>query len=671
MPKLMTKKPEKKAAQSQFWKDITNTVLSKMNGLAVFFVVYIVYMMTVFPTVQTEDSGELITSALSLDIAHPPGYPLYVLVGKLFSYLIPFGNMAWRINLMSAVFGAGTAQLIYLVVKKRTKNELIAFGGALFYAFTNLIWGQSNRGEVYTLNTFCLALIIYLFMRWHDAQPAKAEKETAKSNKSNIWLYLIALTFGLGIGDHHLLLLAAPAMGLYVIIKNWKVLINPKVVLGSLALLALGLSVYAYIPIRTYVAPYDNPAFIDHTGLYTWDKFINFVNRKIYGGTVDIPTDDNGGNGQVAPATPQLPTWVIGIKDFFINYGTRLIDNNANSFIPLMKIIFSEYLFLPLFFFLPGVYYIFKKDKKWGAFIFMLFLCYTVLLMVFTPIDADTSDFIAFSTQPFMMPAMMIVIIIVSEGFTWLCDNITNKKLAIAFSTVCLIPATVALGRNFTNNNESKNFLAYDFNKLTLESVPQNGYLISIGRDNMTFPLYYLRKIENVRPDIQLEIYYSTAPVDEVFLQSRVAKNNGKPVFIDLLPGNYASMGLKPYNFVYEYGNDPSIPKPTMQDPKVRGIRQYMDFPDVRLKMLYYIKTGIMETDPVKKQAAFNEVFKAPGDNSYWYNIIGDYEYTIGDFEDAQKAYQLANNEYGVEKTNDRVNNPDHWDDENIQNGMS
>ena len=632
--------------------------------MTVFFVIYIVYLLTVFPTVQTEDSGELITSAIKLDIAHPPGYPLYVLVGKLFSLLIPFGNMAWRINIMSAFFGAATAQILYVIIKKKTKNELIAFGTSLFYAFTNVIWGQSNRAEVYTLNTFFLALLVYLLMRWNDSSNNTKEEKTLQPNHK--WILFTAFAFGLGVGDHHLLLLAAPAIGIYVLIKNWRIIINPKIILGSLALLALGLSIYAYIPIRTYVAPYDNPAFIDHSGLYTWDKFINFVNRKIYGGTVDIPIDQ----ATQQAAGIHLPVWMLSIKDFFVNYGKQFMQNNSASFIPLMKIIFSEYLFLPLFFFIPGIYYLFKKDKKWAAFIIMLFLCYTTLLVIFTPIDSDINDYLAFSTQPFMMPAVFVMALIMSEGFAWLNDNISNKKIAVVFSTACLIPAMITLGKNFSPNNESKNFLAYDFNKLALESMPQNGYLLSVGRDNMTFPLYYLREVENIRPDVQLEIYYSTAPVDEVSLQSRVSKNNGKPVFIDLLPPNYATMGLKPYNFVYEYGNDPSIPKATMKDPVVRGIRQDMDYPDTRLKMLYYIKTGIMETDPVKKATAFGGVFNTPGDNSYWLNIIGDYAYTIGNFDLAKKAYLQSNNQYGLQKTDNRVNNPDAWDDQNVQNGM-
>lgn len=641
-------------AMNSLLKKYSPIITKNFVNLLPFFVTFFIYALTTFPTVQSEDSGELITSALALDIAHPPGYPLFVLVGKIFSTLLPFGDPAWRINIMSGFFGALTAQILYTIIKKKTTNDLIAFGMALFYAFSNIIWGQSNRAEVYTLNTFCIVLVIYLLMRWND-------------EKRSLWIFLAALVFGLGVGDHHTILLAAPAIFIYILIKNRRVIINPKIVLPCVGLLALGLSVYAYLPIRTYLAPYDNPAFIEHDALYSWDKFIGFVNRKIYGGTVNINSEQATQEANVN----HLPTWLIDIKDTAANYGKMFINSNARSLIPLLKIISQNFFYLPLFLFLPGLYFLFKKDPQWAAFITLLFVCFTTLLNVFAPINKDINDALAFSTQPFMMPAILVLTIIISEGLAWLTTQWQSKKVVLAFSILCLVPAGAALANNFTANNESNNYLAHDFNKLALESLPPNAYLLSDGKDNMTFPFYYLRKIEKLRPDIRLEIDYSTAVPDEALLKDRLAKNNGKAIFIDLLPPNYASMHLKPYNFVYQYGDDASLPPPSLKNPIVRGIRDEMDISDTRLKMLYYIKTGILEKDPALKQKAFDAVINAPGDNGYYINIIGDYAYTMHDYDTAKKAYQKSNNGYGLQKINDVLNNPDHVEDNPTQTGMN
>lgn len=625
---------------------MTQKLHAKINALLPFFVVYCIYILTAFPTVQSEDSGELITSAVALDIAHPPGYPLYSLVGKLFSILIPFGNMGWRLNIMSAFFGALTAQILYTIIKKKTQNDLIAFGMTLFYAFSGVIWGQSNRAEVYTLNTFFIALIIYLLLRWNEEKNFK-------------WLLLAALSFGLGVGNHHSILLTIPAIFIYILIKNRRTIINPKIVFGCLGLLALGLSVYAYIPIRTYLAPYDNPAYIDHSGLYNWDKFIGFVNRKIYGGTVNVnPSANVEGN------------WLTEIAALSQSYGARLINNNSESLLPLLKLVANNFYYLPLFLFIPGMYFLFKKDPQWAAFITMLFVCFTVILNIFTPIDADINNIVAFGVQPFTMPAMMIITIIMAHGFSWAEHNIIPKKMALALCIFCLLPGGFALAKNFNDHNESKNYVAYDFNKLTLESLPPNAYLISTGKDNMTFPLYYLRKVENIRPDIHLEIYYSSAPIDENYLRNSLNKHNTKTVFIDLLPDNYANMKIKPYNFVYQYGDDASLPSQTLQQPLIRGLKAQMDYPDTRLKMLYYIKTGIMEKDPALKQKAFDQVIDAPGNNQSYINTIGDYAYAMHDYKTAEKAYKKSHNGYGLQKTNDAINNPDHMEDTPTQSGM-
>ena len=304
----------------------------------------------------------------------------------------------------------------------------------------------------------------------------------------------------------------------------------------------------------------------------------------------------------------------------------------------------------------------------------MLFGCFTVILNIFTPIKNEIDGIAAFSTQPFMMPAIIILAIIIGEGFAWLHDNLKRErhpKIAFTVGIICLLPAAFALGKNFIPNNESKNYLAHDFNLLALESLPPNAYLISIGKDNMTFPLYYLRKVENIRPDIHLEIHYSTAEVNEEMLKDRVAKNNGNPVFIDLLPANYGSMKLTPYNFVYKYGDDVSLPPETIIHPVIRGIRSNTSYPDTRLKNLYYIKTGILEKDRTLRQKAFDQVINGRGDNSHYINIIGDYAYLMHDYEIAKKAYEKSNNGYGLQKTNDAINNPNHMEDENSQTGMS
>ncbi|MEK9150291.1 MAG: DUF2723 domain-containing protein [Candidatus Desantisbacteria bacterium] len=84
-------------------------------GLLVLFVSFGVYLYTLTPTVGFHDSGELITVAYTLGIAHPPGYPLYTLLGKVFCTLIPIGNIAYRMNMESALFASLAVMLVYFI----------------------------------------------------------------------------------------------------------------------------------------------------------------------------------------------------------------------------------------------------------------------------------------------------------------------------------------------------------------------------------------------------------------------------------------------------------------------------------------------------------------------------------------------------------------------------
>jgi hypothetical protein len=100
----------------------------------------IVYVLTLAPTVTAEDSGELITAACTLGVAHPPGYPLWCLLGKAFTFCRIAGP-AWRLNLMSAVFAALTVSLAYAVGRLLSLGRGASFGGALCLAFSrHFLW---------------------------------------------------------------------------------------------------------------------------------------------------------------------------------------------------------------------------------------------------------------------------------------------------------------------------------------------------------------------------------------------------------------------------------------------------------------------------------------------------------------------------------------------------
>ncbi len=191
-----------------------------------------VYLLTLEETASYWDCGEFIAASYKLQVPHPPGAPLFLLLGRLFSFL-SFGDVtkvAYAMNVMSALASAFTVLFLFwsivLVGMKLTvasrdsslnekKYLLISAGmaGALAYAFTDSFWFSAVEAEVYALSSFFTAFVVWAVLRWESIQDA---------GKSNRWLLLIAYMIGLSIGVHLLNLLTLPALVLIYYFKKYK-----------------------------------------------------------------------------------------------------------------------------------------------------------------------------------------------------------------------------------------------------------------------------------------------------------------------------------------------------------------------------------------------------------------------------------------------------------------
>jgi hypothetical protein len=144
-----------------------------MNYLILWLNIFIVYTYTLFPTISAyRDAGEMVTSAKVLAIAHPPGYPLYILLTNIFIKILPIGNYAYRVNIFSALVSSLSSVLFYHILRKivfdsEEKNvykEIIIYLATLIFAFNYLQWYLSLVAEMYTLNIFFVVLILYTYL---------------------------------------------------------------------------------------------------------------------------------------------------------------------------------------------------------------------------------------------------------------------------------------------------------------------------------------------------------------------------------------------------------------------------------------------------------------------------------------------------------------------------
>lgn len=192
-----------------------------------FIIAYIVKMLTVAPTVSFWDCGEYIAASYILGVPHPPGTPLYILIGRIFS-ILPLGdNIGYRVNLISPIVASLAILFLFLIIVKFLKryvdmdkdiNRLSvyfgAFIGALTFAFTDSHWFNSVEAEVYAFSTFLTSLVMWLTLRW---------EEKAGEYGHERYLLFIAYIVGLSIGIHLLSLLIIFVIAVIMYFKYYEV----------------------------------------------------------------------------------------------------------------------------------------------------------------------------------------------------------------------------------------------------------------------------------------------------------------------------------------------------------------------------------------------------------------------------------------------------------------
>jgi hypothetical protein len=211
-------------------------------GAAVAISTGILYLGTLAPTVlpystpDTLDSPMLQAEVSVLGIGHPTGYPTYLMLTHLFTYL-PFGDQAYRVNLASAVYAVLAVLVVYLVGLQLGGRAVAAASGALAFGLSGAFWSQAVIAEVYTFEALLVALVILFALLWRD-------------RRGDRYLLITALLVGLSLTHHLTSVLLVPAVLAFVFLTDRRVFSRMGLMLKSLGLFLLGLLPLLYLPIR-------------------------------------------------------------------------------------------------------------------------------------------------------------------------------------------------------------------------------------------------------------------------------------------------------------------------------------------------------------------------------------------------------------------------------------
>ncbi len=516
-------------------------------------------MITLAPTVTLWDAGEFITAAKVLGVPHPPGTPLFVLMGHVWAGIVRIGGYAWRMNLMSACFSASGAGCLFLVAHRLLVGEVgwLRLGGAaaaaILSAFPFTHWQNSNETEVYAVATFSIAAISWLVVRWRDL------RGTARAPHI---LLLIVYLAALSIGNHLLALLVGPAVSVFmlhtlrtspaadpaerqmewaewcVLSALWIVLVavglgsGMLITVGGLLLVAavvfcllrgsrafpllaigvaaVGISVYMFLYIRSGLHPILNEAQPDH-----WRSLLAVIRREQFGsrGVLDNP--------EVPGASRTLS--VFGQQ--FLNYFQYCSWQWARG-LPFALMVIVALVFFTLG--SLGFEFTRRRDGGFAYLLGALWLVTGVGLIIYMNFKAGYSMFwdrypsieqhevrerdyfFVVSFQVWGMCSAFGLVRLVRRLSEHGRVGLTRFGVALA-SLITLLP----VGANFTAASRRHGpdaTIARDFAYNMLQSVEPYGVRFGFG-DNDTFPVWYLQEVEGIRQDVT-QINLSLANLD-------------------------------------------------------------------------------------------------------------------------------------------------------------
>jgi hypothetical protein len=249
---------------------------NNVTGWAVFAVSLLVYLLTIEPTVSFWDCGEFILCSYRLEVGHPPGAPLFLLLGRFFTLFAggDTSKVAMMVNIMSALASAFTILFLFWTVTRlvrlATGDSLAVTGGkavailaagtlgALAYAFSDTFWFSAVEGEVYATSSLFTAVVFWAMFRWYDE---------ADGPHANRWIVLIFYLMGLSIGVHLLNLLTLPVLVLIWYFRKYQVTGRGVAYAVILSFLLLGVLNFLFIPGVATVAGWFELFFVNTVGL--------------------------------------------------------------------------------------------------------------------------------------------------------------------------------------------------------------------------------------------------------------------------------------------------------------------------------------------------------------------------------------------------------------------
>lgn len=423
------------------------------SGLAAFGIPFFIYTLTLAPTIYNLDSAELTTAVATGGILRATGYPLYLMLGKLWS-LIPVGDLGYRMNLFSAFWGAVTVFLGDRILRRLEVGPWARFGALGLLATAPYFWSLSLIAEVYTLHTALMAGILLALMRW-GARPSRLRLGACS--------FLLAIS----LGNHAATTLLIPGFLWYLLASHPRELLRRRMVAYALTAALLGASVFLYLPIRygaspafNYAGHYDATGVFHPVDLQTLDGFLWLVTGRTFAGQM-------------------------------FGYGWGDLWPQVEHFVGQLWLAFAAVGLAPA---VLGFGVLLRKRWRLGSTLGWMFLANAVFFIAYRVMDKETM----------YLPLYLIWALCLAVGYQFLLDWIRKERIprlvrALVYSVV-VGAVLIAGGLNRGRVDLSNDYSTREQSEAILHNAAPGA--IILGWWDTIPAIQYLQLVEGQRPDV-------------------------------------------------------------------------------------------------------------------------------------------------------------------------
>lgn len=485
---------------------VTRTrLLALMAPVAVGVAVFAAARAALLPGLGFWDTGEYQAVGPLLGTAHPTGFPTWVILAWLASIVLqPFGDPAYRMNLLAAICLAVAAAVTVDLTRVLTKSTALGIMAGLAMALAPAAWAIGTHAETHALHLALVAVLLWLLVGWEDR--VRDAGDPSRRDRADRWLLAATIVYALSVGNHSLSLLLAPPIGLFVLAVQPDILRRPGLVARCVGVLAATLVVvYLELPLRggaiaglTAPLVYGRPA--------TWDGFWYVVLAEQFRGSVVDPFGDLGGKTitlvtratrEFGPLTPLIPLGFLATAVRRPRYA--LLTGSAAAITCFFA---ASYLNADI-----GRYYLVPWLVAWT---WLAILGSLVAIAVANLVASPGDSWDGTGSRAYRRTAMVV---------------------AIAVAAVLIVPTLVAIPARYRAVDESRDRSAVWWTDHALSVMEDDALIVSWW--SYSTPLWYAQRVEGRRPDLAIMDDRTIQDLELGDIYDVIDQNLGKrPVYV-------------------------------------------------------------------------------------------------------------------------------------------